>query len=280
MSDIESRIGFMQGRLTKPNLGVIQQFPKDGWKEEFDKANKINLRLMEWTLDNETYANNPLVDKSKISTISALKEKFRISIPSLTADCFMQSPLWDRDNEACEEKNINRFHKLVKSCQLNGIEYIVMPLVDNSSLNSTYKQNTLLAIFSELTSYIRHCGIKILFESDLEPKSLSKFIEDYPEDTFGINYDIGNSASLGYDVIEEISLLKDRIMNVHVKDRKYQGCTVPLGEGDAKLHIAIQTLRRYGYKGNFILQTARTYDGNDAVLLSKYRDMLLHWLSS
>ena len=43
---------------------------------------------------------------------------------------------------------------------------------------------------------------KILFEIDYEPKKLKKFISKF-NDSFGINYDSGNSASKGYIIDDE-----------------------------------------------------------------------------
>ena len=44
--------------------------------------------------------------------------------------------------------------------------------------------------------------IQILFESDFNPKKLKNLANKF-DDLFGINYDLGNSASLGYDINEE-----------------------------------------------------------------------------
>ena len=62
-------------------------------------------------------------------------------------------------------------------------------------------------------------GVEIVFESDYPPERRSaRFIGRFPE-TVGINYDIGNSAALGFDAGQEIDAYGGRIRNVHVKDR-------------------------------------------------------------
>jgi sugar phosphate isomerase/epimerase len=71
-----------------------------------------------------------------------------------------------------------------------------------------------------------------------------------------INYDTGNSASLGFSFDEEKKYY-DLIKNVHIKDRKFKGKTVRLGLGNAKLKKIINFFKKKKYKGNFILQTAR-----------------------
>ena len=102
--------------------------------------------------------------------------------------------------------------------------------------------------------------LSIVFESDHTPAALARFIDALPSKIFGINYDIGNSASLGYAPTEEIGAYGARILNVHVKDRVRGGTTVPLGTGNADFAAAFRALRRARYSGNFILQTARAAD--------------------
>ena len=46
-------------------------------------------------------------------------------------------------------------------------------------------------------------------------------------------------------------------MNVHVKDRKLGGTTVPLGTGNAKIDLVIQKLQEFGYSGGLTMQAAR-----------------------
>ena len=61
-----------------------------------------------------------------------------------------------------------------------------------------------------------------------------------------------------------------RILNVHVKDRKLKGITVPLGEGNANFKETFDELLVKSYSGNFILQTARSKDQNHAGVLENY----------
>ena len=69
-----------------------------------------------------------------------------------------------------------------------------------------------------------------------------------------------------------------RILNVHVKDRKLGGTTVPLGTGDADLPKVLSLLVARGYRGNFILQTARAEDGDHEGAIRRYRNLAAMWL--
>ena len=75
--------------------------------------------------------------------------------------------------------------------------------------------------------------MKILFEIDYSPKKTLKFINKF-DDCYGINYDTGNSASLGFKIADE-KIYFNRVHNVHIKDRLYKGKTVKLGHGNCDL---------------------------------------------
>ncbi len=71
------------------------------------------------------------------------------------------------------------------------------------------------------------------------------------------NYDIGNSASLGFDPDTELEAYGNKILNVNVKDRQLGGTTVPLGTGSADIQGVFQKLNEIGYSGGITMQAAR-----------------------
>ena len=96
--------------------------------------------------------------------------------------------------------------------------------------------------------------MKILFETDLNPQQNFEFLKDFDTKLFGLNYDIGNSASLDYDPSKEFKKNFSKIDNIHIKDRKKFGGTVPLGNGNAKFNLISKLCKKYNYKGNFIIK--------------------------
>jgi len=266
-------IGFMQGRLSKIRKNRIQSFPWEFWKEEFPRANEIGLSIMEWTIDTEKFAENPLINSNGNEEIISLIEKFKIKVPSVTCDYFMENPPWKADYKQIKES----IALILKSMKNIGSQILVIPLVDNSSVLKSYSIEKVNEFFSELISDIRQQDLKIAFESDLSPIALSNFINNFDEKHFGINYDIGNSTSLGFDPAEEFSAYGARIINVHVKDRKKNGGTVPLGDGDANFLKIFKLLQVMNYQGNLILQTARSTEGKDVDALVKYKCLVEKW---
>ena len=271
-------IGFMQGRLSPPVNGKIQAFPWEHWRVEFATAQANGFGLMEWTLDQERLHENPLMTLAGRDEIRVLAHRHGVQVLSLTGDCFMQAPFY-KVSGAARRALLGDFRRVVAACADIGLRYVVVPLVDNGRLENARQEDDLIAGLNEIAPLLQD-GMKVIFESDYPPPALRGFIARLPAAHFGINYDIGNSAALGFDPVEEIGAYGARVDSVHVKDRVLGGTTVPLGTGNANFPAVFQALKRSGYSGNFILQTARAADGDHAAALRRYRDMVTGWLKA
>lgn len=272
------KIGFMQGRLSAPVDGKIQAFPWEQWREEFARAEALDFPLMEWTLDQERLHENPLMTAAGRSEIRELGTRHGVRVGSLTGDCFMQAPFYKAAGHT-RQRLLDDFEAIVSAAGEVGIRHVLIPLVDNGALTSEAEEEALRADLDKQRLQLRDANVQIMFESDFPPQQLGRFIAGFPAGAFAINYDIGNSASLGFDAAEEIAAYGSFIVNVHVKDRVRGGTTVPLGEGNADLPLVFRLLVEAGYRGDFILQTARAADGDDQGAACRYRDMVRHWLA-
>ena len=64
-----------------------------------------------------------------------------------------------------------------------------------------------------------------------------------------VNYDSGNSSSLGYHPRDEFAAYGCRVGSVHIKDRVRGGGTVPLGTGNADFPALFAALKKIAYRG-------------------------------
>ena len=265
------KIGFMQGRLSPMLDGKIQAFPWLNWRNEIEAAGHIDINLMEWTIDQADLYENPLMTLDGRKEISSLCQEHGLSIPSLTGDCFMQSPFWKTsDIDLCNKLKAD-FIAVIHACSDIGLKIVVVPLVDNGRLNTQEHEDNLVNFLLQQDSLLKDLDVKIVFESDFAPYDLKRFISRFESNSFGINYDIGNSAALGFDPTEEFSAYGDRILNAHVKDRILNGTTVPLGSGSADFSKVFSLFKSINYNSNYILQTARATDGEHANLICEYK---------
>ena len=272
-------IGFMQGRLSSIVDGKIQSFPWNTWEQEITHAKSLDLSIMEWTLDQDRLYENPLMTSSGQAKIVELCKKRDFTIPSLTGDCFMQAPFWRAtDNDSLDELKKD-FNSILEACSTVGIKFVVVPLVDDGRLENMEQENILVEFLLAQQENLNQLDVKVVFESDFHPAELKRFISRLNSHSFGINYDTGNSAALGFDVEAEFNAYGDRILNVHIKDRVLGGTTVPLGAGSADFEAVFSALGRAGYHGNYILQTARAQDGDHAGALCRYHDTVVNWIA-
>jgi L-ribulose-5-phosphate 3-epimerase len=274
---MSQRIGFMQGRLSPLVGDRIQAFPWSCWPDEFPLAQRSGFRLMEWTLDQHRLYENPLLTPGGQAEIRTLCQRHEVAIPSVTGDCFMQAPFWKASGD--ERKRLQRdFRAIASGCAAVGISIIVVPLVDNGRLDSLEQQDALIDYLKGESAFLSEHRLRVAFECDYRPADLARFIELLDPALFGVNYDIGNSAGLGFDPVTEIAVYGQRVLNVHIKDRVLNGTTVPLGTGNADFDAVFAALGRLPYTGNYILQTARAADGSHSAALSRYRDMASTWI--
>lgn len=269
----------MQGRLSPQMNGRIQAFPWPYWREEFATAATLSLPFMEWTLDAERLDENPLMTDDGRAQIQVLMKTHSIAIPSLTGDCFMQEPFWKASSSAELGKRLDMFRRVVVACGKMGITHAVVPLVDAGSIASAGEESCFRQSLLECVPLLREQGVKVVVESDRPPPEQSRLVDAFPEDCVGVNFDMGNSASLGWDPAAEINVLGKRIANVHVKDRKLGCGTVPLGSGAVDFPRVFKSLADIGYSGRFILQTARAQDGNHVAVLRQYAAFISTFLA-
>jgi hexulose-6-phosphate isomerase len=271
------RIGFMQGRLSPQVAGKIQAFPWDHWRGEFATAQAAGFDLMEWTLDAERLHDNPFMTERGRAEIAALRSRHGVEIHSLTGDFFMQAP-FHKATGTERARRLQDLRAVGEACSRLGVRYLVIPLVDGGRIDTPAQEADVVETFSGLGGELQRLKVAIAFESDYLPQDLARLVRAMGPGC-GVNYDIGNSASLGYDPDDEIAAFGGSIFNVHVKDRLRGGTTVPLGSGSADFPKAFGALRRAGYSGNFILQTARAADGDHRGALVRYREMTRRWLT-
>lgn len=211
-------IGFMQGRLCAQVDGKIQAFPWQEWESEFPAAAALGIHAMEWTLDQERLYENPLMTDEGRSRIGALQREHDMAIPSLTGDCFMQAPFWKTGGAANASLKAD-FLAICRSCSAIGIRMVVVPLVDAGRFDDAAQEDEVVEFLLSQQDFLAEHDIVVIFESDYVPTELRRFIDRLPAERFGINYDIGNSAALGFDPREELAAYGSRVLNVHVKDR-------------------------------------------------------------
>lgn len=262
-------IGLIQGRLTPQEKRAIQFFPFENWQKEFFLAKKLGLNDIEFIFDLERYPENPLWKNGGEKKIKEVIKTTGILVDHICVDFFMRLPLSEK-NTAKRKRSLLVLKKLLRKAKTVGAKTVEIPILENASVkNSPRDRQRLTTAIKSVLPLAEKLKIKISFESDLPPKELLAFIKNFKSPIVGVVYDTGNSASLGYDCVEEITVLGKYLTSVQIKDRLLGGGTVPLGKGVAHFDAIFKTLQKVGYKNNFVLQVARGPGGKEVETIAK-----------
>lgn len=246
----------MLGRLSHPRDNRIQAFPVDSWREEFARAREAGIDCLEWIYDEETAPANPLSVDEGIAEIRDLQEAWNVPVSSICADYFMTRRLVRHDGRVDRTAAAHLIWLLSRASRA-GARHVVLPFVDASSLRTAEEVDGALAVLRDAVPAAAQCAVELHLETDLAPTVFVGLLERLDHPAVRVTYDIGNSAALGYSPREELANIGPWLGSVHVKDRMLAGGTVPLGTGAADFSTAFSLIRRAGFRGPFILQTAR-----------------------
>ena len=252
---LTNEIGIMQGRLSPRIDGKIQAYPASTWQKEFEIAQEIGYAAIEWIVEKPVETNALMTDSGK-AEIKKMIASTGVRIDYVCADIFMQQPLvrMTKDTKSQNKEYLSAILKNAKEVGAIGVE---IPFVDNSSIKSENEKLEFIDVMQDAFKLAKDLDLKLSLETDLPPIEFRELLESIDLDHVQANYDIGNSASLGFDPREELEAYGLKILNVHVKDRKLGSTTVPLGTGNANINFVLQKLQEIGYHGGLTMQAAR-----------------------
>lgn len=265
----------MQGRLLPKYNGRYQAHPVNYWQDEFDLAKNAGLDCIEFILDFNDLELNPLLNKKGLNEIKKRSKETGVYVNSICADYFMESPLHSLDiNVANTSQEL--LAKLIRNASKLPVKDIVIPCVDQSSLVGK-AEDRFVEILSPIIKIAEKYKINLSLETDLPPKSFVNLLNRFHSNHVTVNYDIGNSASLGYDCIEELNQYGDRITDIHIKDRILNAGPVILGKGNANFEKFFKKLKEFSYNGPFIMQAYRDKEGIE--VFKKQLEWILPYLN-
>jgi L-ribulose-5-phosphate 3-epimerase len=254
------RLGLMQGRLLPPVGNTIQRFPGQQWSQEFISAAELGLDTIEWIVDGAK--DNPLADRD-LALIEAAMEDTGVVVSSVCADVFMEEDRLAHGPEDLRARAVRQLTQLLRTCGALGATRIVLPFVDRSELKDADDLVAATAVIEEVLPVAHSESVELHLETSLPPSDFASFLAGLPDPMVKVNYDMGNSAALGYRPAEEFAAYGPRLGSVHIKDRVLGGTTVALGTGSTDFAAVSSGLAQLGYDGDYILQVARGQSGEE-----------------
>lgn len=246
----------MQGRLLPKYRGRYQAHPVGYWQDEFPLAARMGVSCIEFILDFNDVDRNPLMSAAGIAAIQESVKRTGVKVRSVCADYFMEAPLHSVCPEVAAVSRTTA-EKLLENVASLGVTDVVIPCVDQSSLRSEAERERFVCALNPLIPLAAKMGINLALETDLAPAAFVNLLSQLNSQRVTVNYDLGNSAALGYRVDEEFSAYGSRISDIHIKDRKLAGGSVVLGTGNADFRAFFTELARLDFGGCLIMQAFR-----------------------
>ena len=263
----------MQGRLLPKYNGRFQAHPLGYWQDEFPIAAEIGLGCIEFIFDFNDYQLNPLWTVDGLKEIQGISNSTDVKVYSVCADFFMECP-FHSDNQDMRDLAISVARRLLGNCSELEISDIVIPCVDQSSLRSKADIEVFINQIQKIIPLAERLEVSLALETDLDPNSFMNLLVQLKSPAITVNYDTGNSTSLGFDYREELDAYGSRISDLHIKDRLRDGGSVALGTGDFDIEGFLTRFDIDKFKGPVILQCFRDDEG-----IALFQQQLNYFLS-
>jgi hexulose-6-phosphate isomerase len=237
-------------------------------------ARVAGVSAIEWIYDLHGAEVNPIGTEGGISEIATLSAQSHVQVRSVCADYFMDRPLLRAQPSEIEERT-RTLQWLLRQCARLGVLRLVLPFVDASRIDTEAERDVVVTALRQALPIADETGVELHLETSLSPSRFADLLARLPDPIVKVNYDSGNSASLGYDPVDEFAAYGARVGSVHIKDRVLGGGTVPLGTGNADLNALLMCLNKVGYQGDFVLQVARGADGDEVGWVKRNLDFVV-----
>ena len=263
----------VQGRALPQSDESLQSFPFN-WSDEFPLIQQLGFDGIEWIYDKKSEFTNPILDSEESQKIKSISKKFNVSLENIVFDWFITNSLFRKDEISLKNK-IKKLVDLIEKSQNIGFKQIIFPLLEENAINNSNDMDIFLKIFSDdILSVLNLNKIEIHFETSLPPISELEFISKLDHNQTKICFDMGNSASMGYDPTDVLNSIAPYLGTVHIKDRLLDGNSVPLGEGAVDFSKVFSILNEINFSGYFSFQAYRDKNSNNIELLSLYQKFI------
>jgi len=238
-----SSIGIMQGRILPKYIDQLQVFPIDTWYEEFGVAKKIGFQHIELLWDNKQDIKNAKGLIDSISTPSQL-HALSMCIDSI-CDC------------TSLEDILNEILDVINTFKNNTPTILVIPLLGKATINTTNRLKEFIDKLNmhQVISLIKKYNVKLALELDMSAIEVVGVLKLANPDLVGICLDSGNLWHYSDNPLDDMHILSDKIIHVHIKDRDKEGNNVLLGNGLVDFYAFFKTLENIEYSNIATLET-------------------------
>jgi len=241
-----NKIGIMQGRVLPKSVDKLQIFP-ERWQEELSLIKKIGFDYVELLDDKDGRLLSMLENKN--FNIPTEIHKNKLECQSICLDRLCDYSLLKKPELFLRkiEELINNFKKE------KGLKFII-PFFDENKLDNKKQLCSALKEISKYDKFLIKNNLYFSLEIDFKAKLIRNEFKKFRFKNIGICYDLGNNIGRGFNLYDEIILLKNYINHIHIKDKK-EGKNIRIRKNLEQLRLGFQAIKEISFNGLMILET-------------------------
>lgn len=237
------KIGIMQGRVLPDSTEKLQVFPKK-WKDELSIIKKIGFDYVELLDDKEGCFRKLLKEHDVIKEVNE---------SALRCETICGFSLCDYSLFKNEDLFFEKLEELASVFKGKNI-IILVPFFFENKINNQKELHLILEKLSRYDNSLDDKDLYLSLEIDLPAEIIRDEFQKFLFKNIGICYDLGNNIEYGYNLHDDIILLKDYINHIHIKDKE-NGKNIRIRENLEQLGAAFRAIKEISFKGPMILET-------------------------
>jgi len=219
----------------------------------FTKAGKLGFQGIEFGIGLD-YKENPLWTGDG-DVRQSMREAAQITGVEAASICLHLLNYMENSPASSEAEHREAadeiIRKTIEACAHIGASVILVPFFGTAILKSEKQIQQLIGEMREHSPFAEEKGVCLALETSLDAADMVRIVEAVDSDCVQVYFDTGNTASIGYDIAQEIEQLGEYIVQTHIKDSP----SGTLGEGRVDFRAAIGAFERVGFDGYLMLET-------------------------
>jgi sugar phosphate isomerase/epimerase len=226
-------------------MDVIFGFPSD--PEAFAAAQRVGFDAIQVTIGKPDAQERLLLSDAGLQRrILESSAAHKVAIASTYLD------ILHRDCLQSSEAAKSWIRQAIQITNKLNASIVELAFFFKCGLNNSGDIDAVVAALRELAPEAHAANVLLGIENTLSAEENARILDRIGSPAVKIWYDVGNSTNMGhFDVPREIRFLgKDRIGQIHIKDKVY------LGQGAVDVRGCLEAIVDIGYTGFCVLETA------------------------
>jgi L-ribulose-5-phosphate 3-epimerase len=240
-------------------IGILEDVLKADWVDVFPSARALGYDGVELGIRADTYRDSELWTDEGVAALRTRSKSSKAPILSICCHTFWEYTFADANvaNRMTAKQIVIR---VLRACSQLGVSAILIPVTNPLGLPADEAAERWAEETKAVAYEAKNLGVRIGLENVgrshvVTGEQMLALIEAVDSSAVGAYFDVGNAQMLGSNAIEDIRILKDHLVQVHIKDPRKSREPCYLGEGEIDLAGCLKALVEVDYSGPLVFET-------------------------